>query len=664
MRRGGIALAVALSLQVAACGGGGETGAEPLAASEGSVHNAATPGAMTTTTAVGATTVVNAGTTSADSSAPATAAPATAAPATAAPATTTTATTTTLTPTAPTTTTTTLTPTAPTTTTTTVPTTTTGSTALASVGVNLEAVADYARLQPFADLMKSSRRWGSLATPWDGKAPVDASGWPTADAGVVVNMRNADVGDEQKSYRHLTPGTYRLQFTGKATVAAVASPNVRMANYAYDAATNRSQADVVVGTGAPQLMLTFTGTAGGVRDVSLRNTRYPATQTFSDEFIQALAPFSVVRMMAFLEANNNPVRTWAERTTPASASQAGPKGAAFEYAIQIANELGKDIWINIPYGVDDAFVRSLATLLKQTLSPQRKVYVEYSNELWNHMFKQTIANDQAAVAEAIAGDTTLTKGTQCTQAMFDATSGPCNAYWVGQYRLGKLTVQTAKIFSEVWGAAALNQQVRVVYATQFANPSIAEQVLKNIATYRAAPASLLYGVATAPYFYLSKEMAASLTATPDEMLQGMNESLVTTNLPFFKVGAKTQGTFVPGKAYTGGDYTGATHKALADYYGIKHLAYEGGPDMRQNAANTPAKIAANRDMRMGGLLESQLAQWLGCGNDLFMYFALSSKWGQYGYWGLTNDPTDLTGAKYQTVSEIARSPQSAFTTCK
>jgi hypothetical protein len=59
--------------------------------------------------------------------------------------------------------------------------------------------------------------------------------------------------------------------------------------------------------------------------------------------------------------------------------------------VQIANELGKDIWINVPALVDDAYVRSLAELLQRTLAPDRAVYVEYSNELWNTQFPQAEA---------------------------------------------------------------------------------------------------------------------------------------------------------------------------------------------------------------------------------------------------------------------------------
>jgi hypothetical protein len=47
-----------------------------------------------------------------------------------------------------------------------------------------------------------------------------------------------------------------------------------------------------------------------------------------------------------------------------------------------------------------------------------------------------------------------------------------------------------------------------------------------------------------------------------------------------------------------------------------------------------------------------------------MYFSLSSAWDRYGYWGLTNDPSDLAGAKYTAARDIANSARSAWTTCR
>jgi hypothetical protein len=518
-----------------------------------------------------------------------------------------------------------------------------------SLGVNIEAPSDFARLQPFVDLMKTSRPWGSADAPWTSTTQVDSLGWPTGDAGVVVKVQTADEGDTGSAYTYLKTGTYKLRFSGRATVEAAASPGVTVSNYLYDSATNRSTADVVVGAGATQLMLTFRNTSGGVRDVSLRQPGYADNQTFTNEFIQAVAPFGVLRFMDYLATNQTRVRTWAERTTPASATQATDKGGSYEHAIQMANELGKDLWINIPVFADDAYIRSLAELLKQNLASDRVVYVEYSNELWNAVFQQTADNRDAAIAEAIAGDTALTNGTACTQAMFDAASGDCNPWWAGYFRIGKRIARISTIFSEVFGAGALNTRFRPVFATQYVNTGIAEQVLKNMATYRGKPSSLIYGVAGAPYFTIAPDLASSTTATSDQILNALQTSLEQDFLPNFRTGT----------AYTGSGT--ATQKAIADYYGIKSMAYEGGPDILQNENNALVKVQANRSSKMGDLVKSQLAQWFGCGNDLFMYYSLTSQWDKHGYWGLTNNPADLSSPKYAAARAVSQSARSDFT---
>jgi len=303
-------------------------------------------------------------------------------------------------------------------------------------------------------------------------------------------------------------------------------------------------------------------------------------------------------------------------------------------------------------------------MLKQSLAQERVVYVEYSNEVWNFIFPQTVENMNAAVAEAVAGDASLTDGTRCTQAMFNAGQEPCNKYWAGFRRVGKKTAQISRIFSEVFGAAALNNRVRVVYATQFANPAIAEQVLKNVARYRGKPASLFYAVAGAPYFGLDEELSRSPRLDADAIHASLQKSLDTGVLPFFAPGVMQKGAFQKGVPYRGGDGENPSLKALADYYGIKSFAYEGGPDLGQQNVSLPAKFAANVDERMGAKMEQVLQQWYGCGNGLYVHFTLTSAYGRYGFWGLTNDARDLQTAKYRAAAAAARRPAAEYRTCR
>jgi len=108
--------------------------------------------------------------------------------------------------------------------------------------------------------------------------------------------------------------------------------------------SNTTIADVVVGTNAVQLMLTFTNTNGGVKSVQLLQPGYQGTnRTFSNQFLAFLAPFTTLRFMDFLSTNNDPVQRWSQKTLPSSYSQAVPAGGAWEYVIELANLTGKDI---------------------------------------------------------------------------------------------------------------------------------------------------------------------------------------------------------------------------------------------------------------------------------------------------------------------------------
>jgi hypothetical protein len=515
--------------------------------------------------------------------------------------------------------------------------------------VNVEGLADYSRISPFVDLMKTSRRWGLPDAPWNEDAPTDANGWPTVDAGTVVKLVQTDEGDTPS---FIAPATYKLKFSGVATVGLAASPGITIGAQSYDPATNTGTADVVVGSGAYQLILTFRNTAGGVKNVTLRPPGYADSETFSAEFKQAVAPFGTLRFMDFLSTNNSAVKTWAERTIPASATQATTKGGAYEYAIQMANELGKDIWINIPVNADDDFVRQLASLLNTTFAPGRVVYFEYDNELWNWMFQHSGVNMDMAINEAVAGDTSLTAGVQCTRDQLNAGAPEqCNKWWAALLRVPKRTVAISKIFSEVMGAAAMNTRFRPVLATQFGYRAIGEQQLKYMAKYHGAPKTFVYGVAGAPYFTMTADQIASTTLTVDQILASLQANVDTEFAPSFRTGP-----------YAGGDWTNVTQKALADFYGIKSLAYEGGLDMGQSAANTANKMAAVKDARMGAIAKSALDQWFGCGNDLFLYYSLSSGWGSYGYWGLTNKASSLDTPRYNAAKQVAQSAPA--TTCR
>ena len=114
-------------------------------------------------------------------------------------------------------------------------------------------------------------------------------------------------------------------------------------------------------------------------------------------FMTFINEFSTIRFMDLLSTNNNPVKDWNQTTRPDQDTQAKPSGISIELLAKIVQRTGRNAWINIPHQATDNYVTKLAQYLKANISSQRKIYVEYSNEVWNTFFAQgKYAVDQAS----------------------------------------------------------------------------------------------------------------------------------------------------------------------------------------------------------------------------------------------------------------------------
>jgi hypothetical protein len=480
------------------------------------------------------------------------------------------------------------------------------------IGVGLEGLSDWSRALMFSDAMKTSRRWGSPERPWEHTVKTDSLGWPTEDAGIVVIADTPNIG-----------GTYALTFEGKADVRG--HFNTKIENLTYDAAKNISTANVVVPESNNQLFLSFTGTQNGVRNVRLLRPNAVANVTFSKPFLDKVAPFSTLRFMDYLSTNNSPVKSWEERTTPAHASQAREQGGALEYVVELANLTDKDIWVNVPDQADENYIRQMALLLKNGLEPERKVYVEWSNEVWNWQFRQATRNLDAAKMEGKEANSPLA---------FDKDQN--EGYWAMR-RIAKRSVEVGKTFREVFGDRNF-ERVRPVYATQVGYEEVYKQGLAFLENQYKQPNTVIYGLAGAPYFQVSEELNKKPNLTVDEIF-----AAIPADMEHNLVLARTMSSY-------------------ARFYGLKALAYEGGQHLQDhiNAGNADVKVAANRDPRMGQAIETYLRGWNALGGDLFVYFTLTSGYSKWGSWGLVEDPTQ-SSPKFEAVMRVLNAPKAPVT---
>jgi hypothetical protein len=125
-------------------------------------------------------------------------------------------------------------------------------------------------------------------------------------------------------------------------------------------------------------------------------------------------------------------------------------GVAYEWQIDLCNKATTDMWVNIPHKASDDFVRQLARLIRDNLNSQQKVYVEYSNEVWNWGFHQTVYADQQGQAKGFVGE-----------FPFKGKTVYINAWW-GYYVYR--SCQIARIFEQEF--AGQTQRLRKVLGTQ------------------------------------------------------------------------------------------------------------------------------------------------------------------------------------------------------
>ena len=492
------------------------------------------------------------------------------------------------------------------------------------LGVNLESLKDYERQFMFIDAMKTSRTWGTPDKPYDAKGPMGPDGWPSGDFGTCVLT-------EQKNVN----GIYKFSATGRCDISTPGSP-AKIANLAYDAARNRTTADIVIAAPKDKILtlnLVFRNTdngtgGGGLKNIKLLRPGYSDAandeQIFTGEFLAALQPFDALRFMDYLRTNNNENVRWDQRCKPEDAQYAGARGAPFELAIDLGNRMGRDIWLNVPALADDDFIRQLGALIKSKLKPGRVAYVEYSNEVWNGQFKQFKQNEAAAKAEVAAGDTTLNDGGRDR-----------NVHYWGRKRIAKRSVEIKKLMGD-------DPRIRVVLASQvsYAPPgSLLKMQLEYVEKYHGPPSEFFYAIASAPYFSPGRDEQDPAkkkwyTERPDVTVDGICERLLAKT----NVGAN--------------DNVRAFH-ALAKKYGVKSFAYEGGLDLQQFNSNIPLKVASQYDPRTGQAIEDYLTKFYASGGDAMFYFTLTSRYTKNGYWGLTEDVRELDTPKYQAATRVA-----------
>jgi hypothetical protein len=291
--------------------------------------------------------------------------------------------------------------------------------------------------------------------------------------------------------------------------------------------------------------------------------------------------------MSWQRINDSTESRWADRAKPDDA-RFDAKGVAVEVMVDLANQLDMAPWFCMPHLADDTYVTEFAKIVKARLAPHLKIYIEHSNELWNFIFRQTRhLRDEAQAA-------------RISQAA----------------AIARRSVKMFRQWQEVFGGR--ERLVRVL-PSQAANPDLSDQILRHDEAYKQADV-----LAIAPYIPGDVQPQGSgMTATQVERwtVDMLLDYLEEKALPIATAAMKGQ-------------------KAVADKYGLKLVAYEGGQHLvgvlgvENNETVTRLLHAANAHPRMGKLYDRYYEAWEQAGGDLHCHFHSVGTWSKWGSWGL------------------------------
>lgn len=508
------------------------------------------------------------------------------------------------------------------------------SNANSALGTNLQALEYWSTEWVFKDVFKMSS--ASTWTTGPGcQLSLDANGYPTripvkCQAQALMLNRSAWSGESgQYVVLYDGTGTFSFEVTGPSpdSVRVVSSAPGRIV-------INVSLTHPDGHYGLWLNVLTTSPAPNNVRNIRVLRPGTEATyleQPFTDTFLASLAGYKAIRFMDWQHTNNSKLTSWASRTTPGSASQAGDNGAAVEYMVALCNALNADMWINIPVMANDEFVTREATLIKNTLKPGLKVYIEYTNEMWNGGFSQ------ATYAAARGLELGL--------------PGPDWQRAVEYY--SQRSVEIFALWDAVYGAAARTSLVRVM-GTQLANAGITTLELDWTPRGGTPAWKHVDAVAVAPYF--CGQVIAGNTSSWRSVWNSDHAKAIAAM-----------------EASCASDIVGNIHswqtkqfKIIHGSRGLAMIAYEAGQGLagvgenQSDATFNELLNATNNDQGMYGLYTSFLNQWKADGGQLLMNYTSSYEPNRFGYWGLLRwSGDDLTTAyKFRAVKDwISANPR-------
>ena len=499
------------------------------------------------------------------------------------------------------------------------------------LGINVGDLGKLTSSIPFTDIFKSSRGWfTSCEFDWRAGVPIDpgctrktslnsqeqdqlqldGNGWvrilPTPNESPIFTS----VTSTWKLSEHFPLGRYVVLYEGEGIMKITG--DLRMGyqtpgHIEFDLLSPKRNLKLQITRTDPRRNGNY---IRNIRIVPKANETNYQRQVFNPDYLARIREMHSLRFMPWTNPRGNMAVEWNQRATIGTSHYTGDNGVPAERMIDLANAVNATPWISIPYKASDDYMQQYARMVKNRLRKDQKVYVEFSNEVWNTIFPS--ATYAARKADAL-WKFPYPKVPQGKRRVLLA------ANWYA-----KRSVEMCQIFKKEFGG----QRNRVICAVGSLNsvPWVGKEIL-DCPLWKAANGCGrhvdAYGIG--PYFgdYIARKENRATVKSWTRDGDGGKSRLFQEILHGGMVAKSPEGG-----AMSLLRTQIAQNKALADKYNLQLLAYEAGQHLiRYDPPHTvkdPAVLnlfmSAQKDPRMRQAYQQYLKTWQQGGGGLMLHF--------------------------------------------
>lgn len=484
------------------------------------------------------------------------------------------------------------------------------------MGENIDEVS-YWDAWYFVDAFKGSNNWinsDGSSTPID----TDASGWVRSlRSGQSVNtIIFSDLNPPQGQYIVLYEGEGTIEYSGYAVKDNVAS---RRGRDVVNVSPRMNDFFFLYITALPNpsnylknIRVLMPDRVGGSGSVFEGNY---ATQIFHPLFLERIKRYSTLRLAGWMLDQNtqNPrPQIWENRpkVTDARWSRSDNQ-VPVEIMVNLANRLHADLWVCVPHVADENYIRQFASYVERNLTRSLRVYVEYSNEVWNDMFPQ------------------------CGFARQQGRALSSDIEEAGHRYYAQRSVEIFRIWSGIFGSSARQRIVRVL-ASHHEQPGVGITIMDWNNAYREADA-LAFGAYFGNITGNPVERNRIRNFTPEQLIRDLqrnttSESSIPTTIRYAQ-----------------------ENIGNARARGLSPIVYEGGQhlvDFNDRNPNSDINIlfdAANRHPLMGDAYTQLFNSWKSIGGRHFCHAYAVGRYGAGGRWGALETLSQERSPKYDAL---------------